>query len=233
MNDVKRFTALIAALGIWMGGSANSWSTLTLYYDHEFSGATEPADNGESPWLKAVFNEVDTHSITLKLTALLTHSEYASQWYFNVADDYIDYLHFDVVPGGTAPVPSVAVTKDSYKADGDGLFDILIDFGESAASRFTGGESITFTITSSKELSPAAFAYLSAPDGGNNGKLGLLAAAHVQGIGSSGNESGWIDGTIVPNEVVVPEPSTYLAGLLLGIPFAASTMRILRRRRQG
>jgi hypothetical protein len=58
--------------------------------------------------------------------------------------------------------------------------------------------------------------------GSGNSPNGLYVAAHVGGIGVNGDDSGW---------VTVPEPTTMIAGGLLLLPFAASTIRFMRKNR--
>jgi len=157
----------------------------------EFSGATPPA--GPSPWLRATFDDGDiTGNVTLTMEDLnLTDTEFVSEWYFNL-DPVLNLTNLTIdfydVQSGT-----VSTGTDSFKADGDGLYDILFSFPTSG-DRFGDGESSTWTFTLDG-LTANSFDFLSLPDGGHGP---YPTAAHVQGI--AGGYSGWIT-TPIPGAV--------------------------------
>ena len=112
----------------------------------------------------------------------------------------------------SASAPSISTGTNAFKADGDGFFDILFDFPPppgSSAAKFTAGESVVFDLSFTSPIDVSDFDFDSAPGGGNGSYRG---AAHVQGIGAGGNDSGWIG-----NGASVPEPAVaaLLAGALL------------------
>ena len=98
----------------------------------------------------------------------------------------------------------VSFGSNAFKADGDGLFDILVTFPNSGANRLTPGESITFTLTATGLTSDSFvdFSCSVCPTAGSNGPFRI--AAHVQGTASSGGGSVWIA------EGAVPEPTSML-----------------------
>ena len=196
--------------------SAASINAGVLKFDMsvEFSGATPPA--GVSPWISATLDDGGTPgsvTLTLENTNLIA-SEFIDAWYLNLDDslDVTDLIFSAPSKTGTFSDPSISLSQNAFKADGDGRYDILIDFAQSGPNRFGVGESVQFTITGIANLLASDFNFLSAPDGGNGP---FLAAAHVQGIGSGGNDSGW---------VTTPEPGS-LALLGLG------AVTLLRRRK--
>jgi hypothetical protein len=138
------------------------------------------------------------------------------------------YLNFD--PGATLGNLSFSSSvsglgmqtgANSFKADGDGYYDILI--GTSSGGWFTHpSSSISFTITSSSDsITPSSFGFLSDPgSGGNTGPF--PSAVHIGGYNQNGG-SAWVS--------PVPETKTIVAGALALLPFGASTLRIVRKNR--
>jgi hypothetical protein len=193
-------------------------SQVTFNLSTVFSGSPPP--DATPPWATAQFADQGggVVRLTLSVAADLPSDEFIGSWYFNFNPDLdVDDLAFASVSTAAATY-SFATDTDGHKADGDGKYDILVDFGSAAASRFTPGETMIWDITSSAgAIQPGDFNFLSAPDGGHGP---FVTAAHVQGIPGGGAGSAW---------VTVPEPSTYaaiIAALTLGIV-------VLRRRRGG
>ena len=90
--------------------------------------------------------------------------------------------------------------SDAFQADGDGRYDILIDFSASAANRLTPGEVIVFDLTSTTiGFTSDSFLVFSAPGGGNGP---FRVAAHIQSLPNG--ESDFI------TEGQVPEPASML-----------------------
>ena len=70
--------------------------------------------------------------------------------------------------------------SDAFQADGDGRYDILIDFSTEAANRLLAGEVVVFDITSTTVgFTSDSFLVFSAPGGGNGP---FRAAAHIQSL---------------------------------------------------
>lgn len=185
-------------------------TSISFGYNMEFSGATAPV--GASPWLTATFDDENTPG-TVKLTFAatnLTGSEFVSGAYFNVNTSYdpATTLSFGAPSKtGTFTDPTISLSTDAFKADGDGNYDVLLNFamGGGASGRFGAGEAVEYLITgigsAAGTLVATDFEYLSAPAGGHGP---FFVAAHVQGIGESGSQSGW---------VTTPEPASWLLAL--------------------
>jgi len=182
--------------------------------DTEFSGGTDPV--GPSPWAFASFQQVDPNTVQLELSNFnLTGSEFVGAWYLNFNDSLnVNNLNFNRVGGTAVADASISTGINAFKADGDGFFDILLDFPQKKADRFGAGDNIIYEITGVNLINPEMFNFGSAPGGGNGT---WYSAAHVQGIGPDAEASGWIgSGPGVP----VPEPTTYLMlAAMLGIGF--------------
>lgn len=208
---MRRFLATVltvAFLAICAGQS--SASTLTFVLNKEFSGGTAPS--GPSPWLKVEFKDTLANQVTVTMTSLLSGpTEFVSGWYMNLdptlasgkTGTTITGLSFAYV-SGTAATTSAKV--DNFKADGDGLYDILFAFPTSGSGQFVVGSTSVYTLTWSGPgtMDASSFDFLSKPKGG---KGPFKTAAHVQGTGGGG-QSGWISGETFEGGPGVPEPST-------------------------
>ncbi|NQT84585.1 PEP-CTERM sorting domain-containing protein [bacterium] len=190
---------------------------------HEFSGATPPEGI-----LKVILKDNGSNTVELTVDAtLLVGSEFVGALYLNV-DPSLDPTGLTITDTGgpsSYASPSIGQGVDAFKADGDGFFDILMDFDNNNSDALSAGESALFTIQGAG-LSQSSFLYLSANGGGEHGPF--LVAAHVQGIGDDGDDSGW-----VTTNGEVPEASTMVlfgSGMLGLFGFAKRRFRSLTGR---
>lgn len=136
------------------------------------------------------------------------------------------YLNTSVAPlaGAMGTCVSCAATNgqtmtfnfgsDAFQADGDGRFDILIDFSAENANRLTPGEVIIFDLTSTTlGFTSDSFLVFSAPGGGNGP---FQAAAHIQNLPNGGSDF----------IAEVPEPTSMI---LLGTGLATLAAGLRRR----
>jgi PEP-CTERM motif len=108
--------------------------------------------------------------------------------------------------------------SDAFQADGDGRYDILVDFSTVSADRLLAGETIVFDITSTTVgFNANSFLVFSAPGGGNGP---FRAAAHLQGLPNG--QSDFVA------ETQVPEPTSML---LLGTGLTALAAGLRKRLR--
>ncbi|MDY7036619.1 MAG: PEP-CTERM sorting domain-containing protein [Thermodesulfobacteriota bacterium] len=180
--------------------------TRTYEFDFEFSGATPP--EGEAPWIRATFDDGGSPgSVTLTLEDInLTDAEHVKAWYFNF-DPGLDPANLIFTqtsgPGNATVSNDPDPSNNEYKADGDGLYDIMIEFTE---NRFEAGDVAQFNIQHAG-ITAASFDFLSQPDGGHGP---YLAAAHIGGIGPNDADSGWVAPTGNGSPNPIPEPATML-----------------------
>jgi hypothetical protein len=175
--------------------------------NYEFSNGTAPA--GSTPWLTAEFNDLGTTgSVTLTLTATnLTGTESVKEWFLNLDPTLnLSNLSFSVpTKTGSFDDPTISKGTDAFKADGDGYYDINIEFATAGDNthRFTAGDSISYIISGIPSLTANSF-YFNSTQGGGHGVY--LMAAHVQNTPGGGSGSGWV----APLQNPVPEPSTII-----------------------
>ena len=205
------FTALV-----W-GASTAQASVISFDLSIEFSGATPP--EGTPPWLNATFEDSGVDQVTLTLsTPNLTDAESVKEWAFNLNPIYdpTDLVFSEPSRTGTfePASPDITTGTNFWKADGDGYFDIKIQFShvDGLSKRFGVGDGVAYTISGIVGLTAESFDFISEPGGGHGG---YETAAHVLSIGPTDDDSGWVTAT--------PEPATL--GLLL-----VAGIVLLRRR---
>jgi len=109
--------------------------------------------------------------------------------------------------------------SNAFQADGDGIYDILVDFNTAAANRLTPGEAIVFDLTSTTVgFTSDSFLVFSVPGGGNGP---FRIAAHIQGLPDGGSD--------FITEGQVPEPTSML---LLGSGLATLAAGLRKRLRK-
>ena len=203
--------------------------TLDFGLNFEFSGAAEPA-SPTTPWVTVSIDDSVPGADTVRITITnvnLSVGEFTSRVYLNF-DPLLDPTQLSVSDVDTSAISGLGnltfnTGVDSFKADGDGFFDIFFDLPPPPGNaKFGLGETLIVDLTYALgPISAASFDFTSAP-GGGTGTYG--AAAHVQGIANPsfpGFDSGWIGEGLPP----VPEPGTPL--LMLA---AAALVAGLRRR---
>jgi hypothetical protein len=180
----------VAALSLAVGLSA---SASTVGYNFgEVSGGTAPA--GPAPWIQAVFSDTGSpNTVSLTLSAdNLSGSDFVTCWYFNV-NPALNLSSLTLTASGSAgsfTTPTVETGANAFKAGPDGKFDLLFGFASTGdnSTRFTSGDSLTFTLTGVSGLTADDFNSLSTCAGGS---AAYASAAHIE----STDGDGWINPT--------------------------------------
>jgi hypothetical protein len=203
---LRRSSILASALlqGLMAAGALGS--SFSFNFNNRFSGTNDPL--GTSPWVSALFQDAGAGTVSLTVSNIgLIGSEFVGELYLNVTSS-VDpaTLHFSLL-GGTAGVAAtnIETSTDSFKADGDGKYDIRFDFSTASAGRFGAGDYVIYQITGVPTLMAFNFDAMSTSPSGN-GPGPLLAAAHIQAIGVNGS-SDWINPTDITLASQVPEPA--------------------------
>jgi hypothetical protein len=225
-NSLKTALSAICVAGVL--AAATPVSAITYNLNDEFSGAQDPV--GVPPWVVISLVDAGPGAVSLSIANTgLTATEFNSATFLNVADAFRGLLNVSLSGSvGSFTAPTVfqqtgAQDSDSgtFKADGDGFFDLAFAFG-SGAGAFGAGETATFSITATG-LSANSFGLQSFTGGGN----GIwYAAAHIQSIGINGEGSGWIGADTTTDVPGVPDGGSTVA--LLG--FALIGVDALRRK---
>jgi hypothetical protein len=208
---------ILIGIALFSPTKSSAASGITYQFDNEFSSGTPPA--GPAPWITATIQTVTPGTVQLTVANNgLLGSEFVSGFYLNLNTNFnpLNLSISYVSSSGSFLVPSVGsgtieLGTDSFKADGDGKYDVLFDFSTVSGSTFGAGESVTYQISGISGLVADDFVYLSAPNGGHGP---FYAAAHVQGIGPTGGLSGWVEPSLGAQVLQVPEPA---CGVLLGL----------------
>jgi hypothetical protein len=213
MNTLSKY-ALGAMLAAGLSYNANAVLSFTLH--DEFSGGQQPVGS-----LQVDITNSGANAVDLKITSLLFGTEFLDELYLNLDPTLNPTLLNFGAPTRTGSFglnPVVSTGVDAFQADGGGKYDINFQFDIAPpGDRFDGIDTITYHVTGITGLDENDFNFFSSPAGGN----GIhQAAAHIQGVGTNANGSGFI----APNGV----PDGGATVMLLGTALAC--LGALRRR---
>lgn len=199
MTLISKKAALAAAA--LMFATAGQAATLQLDFDYDFSDPGDPdsAPPSGSNWLTAVFDDGGSlGSATLTLTVGNIGIADVTGVYLNF-NDALGIANLNISQsGGTGPTAtSINQSMNTYQADGDGIYDLMIDW---ANNDFMAGEVITFDIIGSGAASgfSANDFYFLAEIGDDKGPF--YGAAKFQSTGD-GEQSAWVAAVPVPGAV--------------------------------
>ncbi len=226
-----RFSKLgkfLTAVGLLAAATPVLSATIVFNYNQEFSGGTAPL--GSTPWMVSTFSASPTTYIigsstydAVRLTINLSNLQsgaFISETDFNI-DPTLNPANLGVnfVSGNSHANVTPGLATDSFKADGDGFYDISFSFPTSSGSTFGSGTQAVFDIeatnvATASALTPGSFAFLSKPAGGHGP---FYAAAHVQNTGIGNGGSGWIAPSGFTSVVPVPTAVWLFGSGLMGL----------------
>jgi hypothetical protein len=198
----------VSACLFCVSASANS-VPLIYNFDHTLTGV---APSGPTPWLSATFSDLGANSVQLTLSASgLTGNEFVRQWYFNLNPllNPASLSFAEIGTSGAFTAPTVETGANAFKPDWDGKYDLMFDFTTSGDSStwFSGGDSVTFSITGIAGLTARDFLFANTPSAGHDS---LLAAANLQTVGET---------VVIDTPPAVPEAAS--TAILLGLAMLA------------
>jgi hypothetical protein len=219
---------LLTAVGLLIAATPAFSATVVLNYDQEYSGGTAPL--GATPWMVSTFsaspttyvigsNTYNAVRLTIDLSGLQSGA-FISETDFNI-DPTLNpaNLSFSFVSGNSHANVTPSLATDSFKADGDGFYDISFGFPTTSGNTFGSGTQAIFDIeatnaATASALMPESFAFLSKPAGGHGP---FYAAAHVQNTGVGNSGSGWIAPSGFTTVVPVPAAVWLFGSGLMGL----------------
>ena len=211
------FRAIAALAALLVLPAPLSTAGIMFQFDTVFSASSVPP-GGSVPWLNATFVDTPGGVLLTLSNANLAATEKTAVVAFNLnpglAPANLTFGYQSSLGSFTSPTISTGV--DAFKADGDGNYDIELQFdiGGGSSATFGNGESVTYLLGGISGLTVVHFEYLSAPSGGAGP---FYAVAHVEGTGS-GIASAWVEPNLGPQPYAVPEPGT---SAILGVAAGA------------
>lgn len=224
---------LLGTMVLFLASKQHVEAAFSVSLDVTYSG-TGPANAAP---IRATFTDV-VGGVQLKLEDIgLTSTEFVSQWYLNLNPTLnVSQLTIAYQSGVTTNGAPLKDTNN-LKADGDGYYDIRIDFetSTSSANRFDSGSTSIFllTYTGTGTFNADSFAHKSVNQQGQFYSGSFYSAAHVQGI--TGGLSGWQVANktnVVAGTNAVPAPPSAIATISGLAIFGLVGFARLRRRPQ-
>lgn len=215
-QNIGKIVGLATATAIWIGASASANADLLFNLNHDYSSDGLGA-------VGSIFGNVKLAQGSDSKTVDVTVTLFSPSKFVGTGSGYS--LGFDLsgnpaisITGLSVPFTDTSTAGgkgDINKAGGTGKWEYFVDTTTTGASTSLPGPLIFSVHVASGGLTPASFV---------KNPNGHFFISDI--IGPSGNT-----GDVTADAfVVVPEPTTLIAGALLLLPFGASAMRIRRRK---
>jgi hypothetical protein len=220
MKFSRTFAVLAVGFALLLGADAGA-TLITHTLDVNFG--SEDA----SGFLVATYDDgggTGSVTMTLDATNLSLSGEFVDEWYINYAGGDPTSLVFAPVSGDVAAniLQTPLVMPNEYKADGDGVYDIVFLFDTAPPDdRFSEGETIVYTVTGAG-ITAADFDLFSIDTGGAGP---YKSAAHVGGttcvsgdgcdINKPNDGSDWLGAVPEPGPLALFSTSLIVAGGLM------------------
>jgi hypothetical protein len=212
MNALKCGLVVTVSLAALLGAPAAVADMTTMSLTQTFSGT---APHGTAPWITLQFEDTGLNTVRLTIANTLQGGDWidgnqggGDGILLNLNPLYDPTsLSFTPVSGGTDRnnADSIVLADNSFKADGDGFYDIGLRWDNQTNDRFVDGQTAVYDIYRADGLSASDFYYLSSEtDHGHAGGPGLYYAAGQVRLNGG---SGWIGQPI-------PAPGAALLGVL-------------------
>jgi hypothetical protein len=221
----RKMAALFLLLPLVFSAAGARGGSFFFQYTNVYAG-TRP--EGPSAWVNSLFSDVSTGTVQLKISANgLANGEFLSAMFFNLDPNLNPTkLAFTYVSGsGGFALPTIKTGANSFKADGQGKYDIDFTFSQKATKEFTGNDFVVYDISSSAfTLTASDFNVLSTAAGGC---YEFLSAAEISGIPGACDTTG--TGWVAPGGVTpAPEPQPLALVMLGGVLCGAAAWRRIR-----
>ncbi len=215
---MKRVLAFVPLILLALSPVPAAATSITFDLDFEFSGGTTPSGVPSV----TIDDFGGSGVVQVSITSNLSGTEFIDDLYLNFSGNP-NLLSPTFVSGVQAN--NVLFGSNAFKADGDGFYDILLDYPPPGSPKFGAGATSVYLFTLAGITANDFNLESLCSQGCGNGSF--FAAAHVQSIGPNGSGSGWVgsQGSIQ----LIPEPASLL---LMGSGLFAATARVRRRLRK-
>ena len=209
--------SIVGVVALSLAGAVSASADTVSYNFGQVSGGTTPA--GSPPWLQALISDSGVpNTVNLTLSAgNLSGSDFVTCWYFNL-NPALNPATLNISVSSTTGSftgPTVQTGANGFKAGPDGKFDLLFGFASTGddSTRFTSGDSLTYTITGISGLTADDFNWLSTSAGGSGA---YSSAAHIES--GSPLAGAWVNPTSTLEQNAQTAPA---------VPDGASTIGLL------
>jgi hypothetical protein len=205
-----------------IAGAMTAHAATQTIFDLDIAYTSSGTLASDSPWLRAVLDQVSESEVKLTLIAYqLVPPEFITSWAFNLDPVRFDEAADLSISAPTVLVGSINVTGAFFSPDdsngwgnGGELHDLEFSFQSTVGDgRFEAGEAISFLLTATSGIERPET--LSIEDFLFGPPTGYYTAAHIQGLPDDGSVKVSAGDYSLPDDPIggpeVPEASTWAA----------------------